>query len=49
MSECGLDKQKWTHDIGKKQISRESLEVSETMTELKMERLRELCQGYGLK
>ena len=45
-SEGWLDKWKLSHGIKEKQISGESLDVSQTTVESWMERLRELCKGY---
>ena len=44
-----LNKWKLSHGIKEKQISGESLEVSKTIVESWMERIRELCKGYELK
>ena len=41
-----LDKWKLSHDIKEKQISGESLDISQTTVESWMERIKELCKGY---
>ena len=45
-SEGWLDKWKLSHGIKEKQISGESLDVSQTTVESWMERIKELCKGY---
>ena len=45
-SEGWLDKYKLSHGIKEKQISGESLDVSQTTVESWMERIKELCKGY---
>ena len=45
-SEGWLDKWKLSHSIKEKQISGESLDVSQTTMESWMERIKELCKGY---
>ena len=47
VSEGWPDKWKLSHSIKEKQISGESLDVSETTVESWMERIKELCKGYG--
>ena len=46
VSERWLDKWKLSHGIKEKQISGESLDVSQTTVESWMERIKELCKGY---
>ena len=46
VSEGWLDKWKLSHGIKEKQISGESLDVSQTTVESWMERIKELCKGY---
>ena len=48
-SEGWVDKWKLSYGIREKQISGESLDVSETSIESWMERLKELCKEYQLK
>ena len=48
-SDGWLDKWKLSHGIKEKQISGESLDVSQTTVESWMERIRELCKGYDQK
>ena len=45
-SEEWLDKWKLSHGIKEKQISGESLDVSQTTVESWIERIKELCKGY---
>ena len=45
-SEGSLDKWKLSHGIKEKQISGESLDVSQTTVESWMERIKELCKEY---
>ena len=45
-SEGRLDKWKLSHGINEKQISGESLDVSQTTVESCMERIKEFCKGY---
>ena len=45
-SEGWLDKWKLSHGVKEKQISDESLDVSQTTVESWMERIKELCKGY---
>ena len=45
-SEGWLDKWKPSHGIKEKQISGESLDVSQTTVESWMERIKEICKGY---
>ena len=44
-SEGWLDKWKLSHGIKEKQISSESLDVSQTTVESWMEQIKELCKG----
>ena len=48
-SEGWLEKWKLSYGIREKQISGESLDVSEVTVGSRIERLRELCKGYHLK
>ena len=48
-SEGWLEKWKLSYGIRKKQISGQSLDVSELTVDSWTERLRELCKGYHLK
>ena len=48
-SDCWLDKWKLSHDIKEKQISGESLDVSQTTVGSWMERIRKLCKGCDQK
>ena len=46
VTEVWPNKWKLSHDIKEKQISCESLGVSETTTEFCIEEIKELCKGY---